>query len=123
MFNQNSIRKLKIFTGENLIFYFAFRKYVQYNNFKGYDKNFNNKAGKYGNMKNGNKKAGLPGGDSVISEGQEIAEVKAIREKLSEMHSDIKKVMEFTSSCAWKLLLKIQDRSTQTLFSATSSRI
>ena len=96
MFNQNSIRKLKIFTGENLIFYFAFRKYVQYNNFKGYDKNFNNKAGKYGNMKNGNKKAGLPG-DSVISEGQEIAEVKAIREKLSEMHSDIKKVMEFTS--------------------------
>lgn len=47
-------------------------------------------------MKNVNKKANCPE-DSVISDAQETAEVKAIREKLSEMHSDIKKVMELTS--------------------------
>ncbi|WP_410509996.1 winged helix-turn-helix domain-containing protein [Methanosarcina hadiensis] len=47
-------------------------------------------------MKNGNKKASLPE-DSAIFEEQEMAEVKAIREKLSEIHTDIKKVMEFTS--------------------------
>lgn len=68
---------------------------IQPDNFKGYDKNFNNKAGKYRSMKNGNKKGGLPE-SPTISEEQEMEEVKAIREKLSEMHSDIKKVMEFT---------------------------
>jgi DNA-binding transcriptional ArsR family regulator len=47
-------------------------------------------------MKNGSKKESHPE-SPIISEEQEMVEVKAIREKLSEMHSDIKKVMEFTS--------------------------
>ncbi|MDQ1276118.1 MAG: hypothetical protein QG610_1693 [Euryarchaeota archaeon] len=47
-------------------------------------------------MKNGSKKGSQPE-SPIISEEKEVVEVKAIREKLSEMHSDIKKVMEFTS--------------------------
>lgn len=46
-------------------------------------------------MKNGNKKESQPE-NPMVSEKQETEEIKAIREKLSEMHSDIKKVMEFT---------------------------
>jgi len=46
-------------------------------------------------MKNGNKKESQPE-NPMVSERQETEEIKAIREKLSEMHSDIKKVMEFT---------------------------
>ncbi len=33
----------------------------------------------------------------VIAEAQELAEIKAIKEKLSEMHNDIKKVMEYSN--------------------------
>jgi len=47
-------------------------------------------------MKNGSKKESHPE-SQIICEDLDTAEVKAIREKLSEMHSDIKKVMEFTS--------------------------
>lgn len=47
-------------------------------------------------MNNGRKKENHPEG-TLVSEIQEISEVKAIREKLSEMHSDIKKVMEYTN--------------------------
>lgn len=47
-------------------------------------------------MKNGSKKESHPE-SQIICEDLDTAEVKAIREKLSEMHSDIKKVMKFTS--------------------------
>jgi DNA-binding transcriptional ArsR family regulator len=46
-------------------------------------------------MKSGSKNASCPESPRISGE-QETEEVKAIREKLSEMHSDIKKVMEFT---------------------------
>lgn len=46
-------------------------------------------------MKSGSEK-GSPEA-LTISDDLELGEVKAIREKLSEMHNDIKKVMEFTS--------------------------
>lgn len=47
-------------------------------------------------MKNGSKKESRPE-SQIISGGKETEEIKAIGEKLSEMHSDIKKVMELTS--------------------------
>jgi len=47
-------------------------------------------------MNNGRKKKDYPEGPS-ISESEEMSEVKAIKEKLSEMHSDIRKVMEYTN--------------------------
>ncbi|HIH75191.1 MAG TPA: helix-turn-helix transcriptional regulator [Methanosarcina sp.] len=47
-------------------------------------------------MKNSSKKESSSE-SWVISGGSELADVKAIRDKLFEMHSDIKKVMEFTS--------------------------
>ncbi|MHC1754307.1 MAG: winged helix-turn-helix domain-containing protein [Methanosarcina sp.] len=56
-------------------------------------------------MKNGGKKENHPE-SPIISEGQELAEVKAIREKLSEMHSDIKKVMECTSRLRFEAALE-----------------
>lgn len=46
-------------------------------------------------MKSGSKKSSPE--NPIMSEDLELTEVKAIKEKLSEMHSDIKKVMEFTS--------------------------
>jgi predicted transcriptional regulator len=43
-------------------------------------------------MSENNKKT-----ETVISEDQKMAEIKAISEKLSEMHNDIKRVMEYSS--------------------------
>lgn len=56
-------------------------------------------------MKNGSKKENHPE-SPIMSEHQELAEVKAIREKLSEMHDDIKKVMEFTSRLRFEAALE-----------------
>jgi DNA-binding transcriptional ArsR family regulator len=47
-------------------------------------------------MKSSDKKESYPE-SPITTEDLELAEVKAIREKLSEMHSDIKKVMGLTS--------------------------
>jgi uncharacterized FlaG/YvyC family protein len=40
------------------------------------------------------------------SEDREIAEIKAIKEKLSEMHSDIKKVMEYSNRLRFETALE-----------------
>lgn len=56
-------------------------------------------------MKNGSKKENHPE-SPIMSEHQELAEVKAVREKLSEMHDDIKKVMEFTSRLRFEAALE-----------------
>ncbi|AKB77926.1 Transcriptional regulator, ArsR family [Methanosarcina horonobensis HB-1 = JCM 15518] len=56
-------------------------------------------------MKNSSKKENHPE-SSVLSEEQEMVEVKAIKEKLSEMHSDIKKLMEFTRRLRFEAALE-----------------
>lgn len=56
-------------------------------------------------MKDGSKKESCPE-IPIVSEAREIMEVKAIREKLSEIHSDIKKVMEFTSRLRFEAALE-----------------
>ncbi len=43
----------------------------------------------------------------VIAEAQELAEMKAIKEKLSEMHNDIKKVMEYSNRLRLEAALEI----------------
>jgi DNA-binding transcriptional ArsR family regulator len=48
-------------------------------------------------MQDLDKKNGKTSENPKTSEPQEISEIKAIREKLSEMHSDIKKVMEYSN--------------------------
>ncbi len=48
-------------------------------------------------MQDLDKKKGKTSENPKTSEPQEISEIKAIREKLSEMHSDIKKVMEYSN--------------------------
>lgn len=50
------------------------------------------------------------------SENLEMEEIKAIRGKLSEMHSDIKKVMEYSNRLRFEPLLKVQGRNMYTLF-------
>jgi hypothetical protein len=48
-------------------------------------------------MQDMDKKKGKTAENPRTSEPQEISEIKAIREKLSEMHIDIKKVMEYSN--------------------------
>jgi DNA-binding transcriptional ArsR family regulator len=68
-------------------------------------KTLKTKRKKSKSMKSGSKKESHPE-NSTISENQEMAEVRAIREKLSEMHNDIKKVMEYTSRLRFEAALE-----------------
>jgi len=57
-------------------------------------------------MKDGSEKMEKYPESPIISEDQEMAEIRAIKEKLSEMHNDIKKVMEYSSRFRLETILE-----------------
>ncbi len=57
-------------------------------------------------MKDVSKEKGNAPESSGTSEAQEMTEIKAIREKLSEMHIDIKKVMEYSNKLRFEAALE-----------------
>lgn len=97
---------------------FASKEFIQPDNSKSRNKNFKNKAGRSKSMKSGSKKRSPE--NPIMSGDMELTEVKAIGEKLSEMHNDIKKVMEFTSSLRLEALL---ERSRQEYSNALLSHL
>jgi DNA-binding transcriptional ArsR family regulator len=57
-------------------------------------------------MKGGSEREEKYPESPIISEDQKMDEIKAIREKLSEMHSDIKKVIEYSSRLRFEAALE-----------------
>ena len=57
-------------------------------------------------MKGGSEKKEKYPESPIISEDQKMEEIRAIREKLSEMHIDIKKVMEYSSRLRFETALE-----------------
>ena len=73
-------------------------------------------------MKDVSKEKGNAPESSGTSEAQEMTEIKAIREKLSEMHSDIKKVMEYSNRLRFETALESSRQEYSNVFTQSPFR-
>ena len=76
------------------------------NNLGSYDRNFKNKVNRCKNMNKVSKEKKDNPENLKKSEDLEMEEIKDIRGKLSEMHSDIKKVMEYSNRLRFETALE-----------------